>query len=785
MAVARRENSGETTTLPRRRQAIAVGVRARLPVVTRILALMIVIAGIAWVGVSYYKLRNNKGFVMIPGEAKLDTHVVSEVFGYERRVTEGDRLKLLVKATKDITFADGHHELEDVTVQSFPDKGDKPDQITAHRSIYDQETQIISFAGDVNIETRDALKAHSEQVVYNQKIGVAESNKEISFSRENVSGRANSGIIDSNNKKIDLHGDVSITVQPDAKIQAQAEKEKAHGEPITVRATHANFDQNALHLAFSGGATAEQGHDVMSGDNLNGVLGPQKKLQKVEVRGNSYLRSMGEGRAAEVHSKDMDFFFSEEQKLTKAVATNEVTARSLNAESQAELSGSSSLDVNFVILNSQSLLNEMRAGGRTTLRLGAPQSRSNDPRAANKQLTADAINLFWRMSGRDLERAEAIGNAELIVDPVQKSASAEKKTLAAPRFDCSFFETGNLAQNFVATGDAKALIEPYQSSTHVGVKTLTSKKMTAVFARDTQDVERFDAEGSAKFNELDRNGTADNLSYIASNQVVRLRGGEPIVWDSRARTKANEIDSDLAKKISYGRGKAATTYYSQEQTNGAAPFSNLKSPVYVTADKFEFQHDAGVAVYTGNARLWQDDNFVRGDSITLFRDSKRMESSGHVQSALYQANRRSPSGAQSVVPVFGAADGMSYSDPDRVIHYEGNVDIRQGTDRVTSEVADAYLLKDKGEVDHTVVQRNVVVTQPGRRGTGLWGQYTAADDSVVLKGDPARVEDAEQGTTQSGRLTMYLRENRIVADDTRGPQSAGRVHSTHKVQKGN
>jgi lipopolysaccharide transport protein LptA len=181
--------------------------------------------------------------------------------------------------------------------------------------------------------------------------------------------------------------------------------------------------------------------------------------------------------------------------------------------------------------------------------------------------------------------------------------------------------------------------------------------------------------------------------------------------------------------------------------------------------------------------LWQEDNFVRGDKVSIYRDSKRMDASGHVQSALYQARRKAPNGGNSVVPVFATAEKMWYSDPERLIHYETNVDIKQGTDRLTGGTADVYLQKDKGEVERTVAERDVVLTQPGRRGTGTWAQYTAADDSVILKGSPARVEDAQQGNTESGRLTVYLGESRVVADDSRGSQSAGRVHSTHRVKK--
>jgi len=128
---------------------------------------------------------------------------------------------------------------------------------------------------------------------------------------------------------------------------------------------------------------------------------------------------------------------------------------------------------------------------------------------------------------------------------------------------------------------------------------------------------------------------------------------------------------------------------------------------------------------------------------------------------------------------------MFYSDADRVLHYEGDVDIKQGTERITSEVADVYLQKEQAEVDHTVAQRNVVVTQPGKRGTGDWAQYTAADETVTLTGNPARVVDAEQGTSEGRRMTVYLRENRVVSDSAPASagQPAGRVHTVHKINK--
>jgi lipopolysaccharide export system protein LptA len=306
--------------------------------------------------------------------------------------------------------------------------------------------------------------------------------------------------------------------------------------------------------------------------------------------------------------------------------------------------------------------------------------------------------------------------------------------------------------------------------------------MTAVFLKDTQDVERVDAQVDGKFNENDRNGVAANVSYTAADQMVRLRGGDPTVWDSRGRTKAIELDADLANNVSYARGRTTTTYYSQEQTNGATPFAKTKSPVYIASERGEFRHQSGQAIYLGSARAWQDDNYVRGDKLVIYVNDKRMEASGHVQTTIYNAKRRVENN-NTVVPVFASADSMFYSDPDRTIHYEGNVDIKQDTDRLTSDVADVYLLKETNEVDKTIAQRNVVLTQPNRKGTGDWVEYTSANEVAVLKGNPARVEDVEQGNTQGSRLTLSVRDGKVTADDARGPLSPGRVRSTHKIRK--
>ena len=55
----------------RKKRITAVDLRARVPVIARGLALFLLIAGTVFVGISYYKMRNNQPFRMSPGAPAL------------------------------------------------------------------------------------------------------------------------------------------------------------------------------------------------------------------------------------------------------------------------------------------------------------------------------------------------------------------------------------------------------------------------------------------------------------------------------------------------------------------------------------------------------------------------------------------------------------------------------------------------------------------------------------------------------------------------------------------
>lgn len=897
----------------------AYRLRAKMPLIIRVAAIVALAATIIAVGIAFYRSRNNQEFRMKSLPATLSKDVVAEVENYERTETEGDVKKYYIKADRAVTFADNHQELENVFLQVFDETGDKFDQIKAQKAIYvpaENKNFTAFFAGDVNIETRDALKVKTEQLDYKKETEVANAEELIEFSRENISGKSFGATVNIKDKtlellrdveivadgageaekfqqakivaghafmnqpagKIDFDGSVNINVTPneaDAAMQptdiktdratafftdkeirkidlngnvdvhqkptnasrkwtktkanravADINKElktlelfdnvdietASNNEPPTrirtayalyqkdadrfemkngveittaqdnkqtlIKSADAVYEQTAGKVYLYGAAEITQGVDYLKGDTLTADLFPNKNLKNAYVKGNAYLKQVAPERTTEASGNELNAAFGDGQQLQTAnvvgnARTNLIPAN-IEEYTKIALSAPNAIRLNF---SGAGLLKEMQTDGRTVVSMFAPNNKAD---ASHKRLTADTVKTVFNQNGKDLGRAEAVGNAELYVEPLRNAAENYRTTVNAPRFDCDFFDQGNNPRNCSATGKAKTVRTPTQPTENSGTQTLTADRMDTLFDQQTNDVSQFDATGSAKFTELDRSGTADKIVFTAGDETVRLRGN-PLVSDARARAKADEIDWDTRNEKSFLRGKVSTTYISQKQTGGATPFGESNQPVFVTAEAAEFQHQPEIGIYTGNARAWQEKNYVRANQLVLRQKQGELYGEGAVQSLLYDAKKRE-NGKETNVPVFAQSQKIFYFKDKNLLRYETEVDIRQGADRIVAGVANVYL-NDKNEVAQTVAEQNVVVTSPNRKAVGDYAQYVAANETVVLRGNPARVDDAESGATQGAQVTVFLRENRFTNESQSNQTGGGRTRTVYKIKK--
>jgi lipopolysaccharide export system protein LptA len=709
-----------------------------------------------------------------------ETASADEEVNFERDNVKGRAFGALVNVPE--KRLELHH---DVFIETLGGSAGAPSSVkyaslNAGSATYDQKAEKIELRGSVKIaaDTTDGLAdiAATTANVYLSSDGAAGRDAKRIELFQNVAIKAEQKGRPPTNISSEyalFEKDIDKFTLRDAVSIATVESDK----PVNVTANSALYERPHGKVFLEGNAQVTQSGDLVKGDRINAELSTANSLKFASVKGNSYLKQAAADRVTEISAADLDAAFNDQQQLTQAHAVGNVVVLLVPVNvvdySKVSLSAPSSANVTF---KSAGRVDKMETAGRTIIQLYAPD---NVVDGSNKRVTADSVRALFNDDGSALRHAEAVGNSELYVEPRQSGPEIFKTTITAPRFDCEFFETGNDARLCTATTKTRTVRMPTQPTAQSGTQTLLADKVSAAFGKQSRDIQLLEADGAAKFTELDRNAVADKLTFSPADGYVRLRAGDPTVWDSAARARADEIDWDTKGDKSGLRGKVRTTYYSQKQTGGATPFGETDKPVYVTAASAEFDHKAETGLYMGAARGWQENNFVTADRFVIRQREGQFVAEGGVKSLLYNAKRRE-NGKDSNVPVYATAARMTYERDQRLLRYENAVDIRQGTDRITGGTANVYL-NDNNEVAKTDVESNVVITQPNRKASGDFAQYLSAEESVVLRGNPARVFDAENGTSQAAQLTVYLKENRVIGEGKSKQNPNGRSRSVYKV----
>ncbi|MCO6510802.1 MAG: LPS export ABC transporter periplasmic protein LptC [Aridibacter famidurans] len=549
------------------------------------------------------------------------------------------------------------------------------------------------------------------------------------------------------------------------------------GRKTSIAASHAVYRQKAGEVFLTGGATVTQGTDTVGGSQINALLYPDRGLRSAEVLGNATLTQATNERRSHLRAPEIRSTFAKNGNLSSAVSLGgseiEVVPLGKAGYSKYRLTTRSPLEMLF---GPDGKPATAKSRGRTTISLIAEDA---GPDASDKIITADSVNSKFRAGSDEIETAEANGSAELVITPKSSAKGKYRTHINSPRFICDFY-TANNARSCTGAGSSTARRKPLWGNAGPE-QVLNAKTFVATFDQKTQDVKTLEAVGDAKFSEGPRRGTAEKIRFDSASQTASLRGGEPVLWDDTGRIRAKEIDWDVKNERSAMGGGVSATYYRQRSDAGSTPFSDENSPVFVSSQNAQFDHKAETAVFSGNARAWQDKNYVRGDRLLVDQPAGRFYAEGNVQSLLYDAER-TVAGKRTSIPVHAAAGSMLYIESDRLLRYEKGVDIRQGTDRIRAGSA-SVRLNQKNELLSTVAEKDVEITQPGRRATGSYARYDTVDEVIVLRGDPATVSDQERGSSRGREVVVNLKQNLVTGSGSDAPGGTGRIRSVYKLKE--
>lgn len=543
--------------------------------------------------------------------------------------------------------------------------------------------------------------------------------------------------------------------------------------PTFSSANSITYDRAGGRILLQGGATITQHRDdsrkiFVKGDTLQANLSTNGKIKSALSKGNVYLRQELSDRVIESRAFEMSVFYTEDGWLKNANAVGNasitITPSIAGDYSRATLFAPKAIIFSFA----ENALSQVQSQGRTTIFLSALPDKEN---SSNRKLTADRLKTFLGRNGREINRVEALGNVVVEIEPVNRSKENHRTTITSEQLNCDFYENNSL-KFCIAYRNAKAVQEPFSGGRE---RVLTAERFSVEFDKLTQQSLKYEAFGKARYSEGDRYGIANQIVFTESDGMIRLRGGEPTIWDSKARARAGEIDWDTRQNRSFLRLKVSTTYYNQRQSDGTLPFTNPSAPVYITADRADFDHKEETATYYGNARAWQSNNYVRAEKLVLQAKLKKLIAEGFVQTSIYKVRKE-----DKEQPVFVSSDSLIYTDERRLARYDGNVDVRQGSDRINSNSAEIFL-SERNELVKAVVSGSVRITQPNRQALGDYAEYEA--ETVILRGSPAIVVDMQQGELRGAQMIVNLKDNRVTSNGkVRSEIPSGRTRSVYRVK---
>jgi lipopolysaccharide export system protein LptA len=275
--------------------------------------------------------------------------------------------------------------------------------------------------------------------------------------------------------------------------------------------------------------------------------------------------------------------------------------------------------------------------------------------------------------------------------------------------------------------------------------------------------------------------------YTATDQLLVLTGS-PRVVNNGTTTTAETIRMNRATGDALAEGNVKSTYSDlKAQPDGGMLASS--DPIHVTSRSMTARRSSGIAVYTGNARLWQNANVVEAPIIEFDRDHRSLIAHGApnvkwdgtpVESAVSSAQPVSTLLVQvdkkgNVTPIHVTSSHLTYADADRKIFLDGGVTAKGSGATITSREMTVYLLPRSqsqakpgigtpGQIERMIAQDQVVITQPTRHGEGGRLVYTAADDRFVLTGNSPSIFDAERGKTTGDSLTFFRQDDRVLVE---------------------
>lgn len=662
--------------------------------------------------------------------------------------TKIERPDFIIEYERLLSYADGSSRFIDVKVH-VPQRAGRSFTMTASEAHVGAQESNVEIIGKVHMTASDGLTVGTDRATYDQNEGIVRAPGRVEFSRERMSGSGVGATYDRNRDMLWLLDQARITVKPDERGQGAADI-TAGAAGLARREKYARFERSVRLVRHGQIMEADQAVAYLSQD--------EKRIEMVELRGNSRV-SGGRGGAGSLQA---------------------MNARDINLHYAPGAGGAPPLRTDGQALT------------RTTLAGAAAIELAGAARQGGRRLAAEWMEAHFAPDGTTVTVLTARDRVELMLPA---DADAPVRRIRADALEGQGEPPDGLkSARFTGNVEFREVREMGTVPNSRIDRTARARTLDVALKPGFSAIDEARFDGDVRFRDGDLNAHAPSAVYRVADGIVLLQSdpqqpaARATVVDAQTSIRAETIDLTLQGRSFTAKGDVRSVLQPEKKGSGAGGQGSgsapkrpgmLKNdqPVYVTANELQYDGTSRQAVYTGDARLWQDQTAVQAASLTLDEEKGNLLAKGTARSTLQMEQTRSGGGAPASsddktkaterVTSIASADELLYEDNLRRVSYTTNAHVTGPQGDLKADKVELYLLEGGSELGRAEAYGAVVLKDQDRTATGARMSYFAKDERYVMSGTPVRVVKQETSgcrTTTGRTLTFHKSVDTISVD---------------------
>ncbi len=747
-------------------------------------AVALILTAVTW---DYFDAQRARLSVRLAEPQEIPSHLDSQATRWTFSQSSGNRRGIEGSAARFRQTKDnGVFELEEVELKIFRENEKQFDLVETPRALfysregrlYSEEPVVMTLGLAVDSNTppaRQPTTIHGTGVTFDSKLGTCTTDRFTEYEFENGRGTSIGAFYDSVNRFLHMKSDVYLERTPDTPA----------GPLVKVRASELLYYERDERVELKGGVSLDLGTQRMESANAVVFLS-EGSVQRIEAN-QAVGSDLQPGRTVVFRSQWFETVYGPGQILERVSGANPAEITSATQSSATTVNGNR-IDLHYVpeAQGGESRLKEMYARGQSRIESRSQPGSQGAP-ADIRRVRSEMIHLVMRENGDDIERVETLAPGDLELQP--HDPARPRRLLKANRIT-AHYAPRNLMETLRANGNVAVESHPAGARAAKGQETLLtwSEELEARFEPDSGELHTLKQWSGFRFERGARHGQSREAQSLPQENRLELTGGAR-VWDVESNVTAgkivlNESTGDLAAE-----GEVATRYQQPSSPPGRqnSGLFTESQPVFATAGRMISLQQQGKVEYRDQARLWQGEDRIEADVITIERQAQNLFAEGNVMSYLRAEQESGTAGKKNEGSrMLISAQAMRYDDAVRRAVYRGGVTLKRGLLTIHSEelegVFSAQGSESKQRLEKGVARGQVRISQKNpaaagaRQGYGQTAIYEPPAALVRLDGAPARVVDEAGNETRGPQLTYRLNDDRLLVQGN----SDGRTYTLRR-----